>query len=119
MLSIHNKHKWAHRIIWEMHRGDVATGMEIDHKDGNPWNNRLDNLRTATRTQNAYNAPIQRNNTSGYKGVSRCKKGRMNWQVCMKVRGKMKAIGRYVTLEEAVAARQAAAEALHGEFVRH
>ena len=59
----------ASRIIWEMHYGSIPPQIQIDHKDLNPFNNRLSNLRLATSAQNMYNVPKTIKNTSGLKGV--------------------------------------------------
>jgi hypothetical protein len=60
-----------HRFIWELHNGTIPDGYVIDHIDNNPLNNQLSNLRLATRHQNSMNKSKQKNNTSGYIGVSK------------------------------------------------
>tara|TARA_R110000824_G_scaffold294645_1_gene483026 strand:- start:35 stop:487 length:453 start_codon:yes stop_codon:yes gene_type:complete len=45
-----------HRVIWEMFNGSVPEGCIIDHKDRNPSNNKIDNLRLGTPQQNSWNA---------------------------------------------------------------
>lgn len=42
----------AHRLVWEMFRGRIPDGLEINHKDLNKRNNRLDNLEIVTGSQN-------------------------------------------------------------------
>lgn len=64
------KHRKAHRIIWEMHHGPIPEGMVIDHIDGYPSNNRLNNLRLATQSQNLSNQNRKKNST-GLKGIFR------------------------------------------------
>lgn len=59
----------AHRIIWELHYGPIPDGMQIDHKDTNKLNNKLDNLRLATRANNQMNQVLRSDNTSGVKGI--------------------------------------------------
>lgn len=54
------KSDYAHRIIWKMHNGPIPAKMTIDHIDGDPDNNRLENLRLATQHQ-------QMMNRKGYK----------------------------------------------------
>ena len=62
-------HKYlAHRVIWAMHHGDPGS-MQIDHRDNNPNNNRLGNLRVASQSQNNWNQSMRCTNTSGVKGL--------------------------------------------------
>lgn len=46
----------VHRVIWEMHNGAVPEGMVVDHVNRNTLDNRIENLRLATRSQNSLNA---------------------------------------------------------------
>jgi hypothetical protein len=88
-----------------------------DHINGNGLDNRRENLRDATPSQNCYNAPIRRDSSSGFKGVSPCKQtGR--WQVRISANGRNRRIGRYRTAEEAARAYDEAARNLHGLFAR-
>ena len=41
-----------HRLVWTIFKGEIPEGMEIDHIDDNPRNNKLDNLRLVTREEN-------------------------------------------------------------------
>lgn len=60
----------VHRIVWHMHYGD--TPDELDHINNDPCDNRIFNLRPATRSQNRRNQKRKRkNSTSQYLGVSR------------------------------------------------
>ena len=78
----------------------VIEGMEIDHIDRNKLNNTKENLRFVTRSQNNLNRPIDPRNKVGYNGISICKTG------SYRVRISTKELGRYKTLEEAVAVRK-------------
>src|ERR1051326_8239763 len=89
----------------------------IDHRDGDRTNNRWDNLRRATSSQNNANRCRPRNNTSGYKGVFFCRKSR-KWRACVCKNGKTKHLGGFLTPQEAHNAYVVAARKLHGEFAR-
>ena len=65
---INRKPYRLHRIIFMMHHGYLP--KYIDHIDGNPANNRIENLRPATSSQNNLNRGKHKRNTSGYKGVT-------------------------------------------------
>ena len=106
----------AHRLIFLMHKGYLP--VEIDHIDGNKLNNRIDNLREATRAQNIFNRGLMKTNTSGVKGVSWSKE-RNKWEVQMYVDGKKHNIGRFENLEVAKAMAIAFRQQHHGEFANH
>ncbi|QJT70573.1 UNVERIFIED_ASMBLY: HNH endonuclease [Shigella phage 2019SD1] len=67
----------AHRIIWEMHNGKIPEGMEIDHIWHNRWDNRIENLRLASRLENSKNVSLLKRNKSGRVGVCWRKKEKM------------------------------------------
>lgn len=102
-------------IVWLYCKGEPVP-PEIDHEDRSQLNNRIDNLRPATRSQNNANQKIQYNNTSGFKGV---KFHQNRWVAECNHNGTYYYLGRYVTLEAAVKARQAKFEELFGEFASH
>lgn len=102
-----------HRLIWEM--AGRTLPRQLDHKDTNKLNNRLKNLRPATRSQNIHNRGPLSTNTSGYKGVdyqSRCK----NWRAQIMVRGKHKTIGYFKTARKAAKAYDKAAVRYYREY---
>lgn len=59
----------AHRLVWALHHGDPGN-MTVDHKDTDRANNRIENLRLATKAQQMYNQGAPAHNTSGVKGLS-------------------------------------------------
>lgn len=87
----------------------------IDHKDGDKLNNRINNLRQATASQNLGNKKRQSNNTSGFKGVH---PKRNKWCAQIKHMGKCQTLGVFVTREEAHQAYCEAAQRIFGEFAR-
>lgn len=88
----------------------------IDHKDLDGLNNRWANLREATKAQNSANTKAMRNNSSGFKGVSKNHNGR--WRATISISGKQRRLGYFDTPEEASAAYHAAAVERSGEFAR-
>jgi len=91
-------------------------GVEVDHIDGNPFNNVKSNLRLCTRQENAQNARKVRGK-SKYKGVSLHKQtGR--WQAQIQVNGKRKHLGLYSTELAAYNVYKKAAQIVFGEFVQ-
>lgn len=104
-----------HRLIFLLHFGYLPDF--IDHIDGNTRNNRIENLRPATLEENARNAKTPITNTSGRKGVYYHKSYGM-WQASIRVNGKLKHIGTFLTFEEACSARIAAEIQYHGEYCR-
>jgi len=87
----------------------------IDHKDGNRANNHIDNLRYCTQAENSRNRVRHKNNTSGFKGVSRV--GR-KYRACIHANRRRIHLGCFDTPEEAHAAYCNAAREVHGEFAR-
>ena len=64
------KRRYTHRVIWELFNGEIPENMEIDHIDGNPLNNKINNLRIVSRKTNSRNSRMNSRNTSGIAGVS-------------------------------------------------
>lgn len=105
-----------HRLIWLYVYGEFPSKF-IDHIDGNPSNNRLDNLREANNTENNWNKKMQSNNTSGYKGVD-WNKNMAKWRAKASVDGKSVHLGYYSTPEEAAIAYQNFTLHLHADFYK-
>ena len=105
-----------HRLIFMMHYGYLPT--LIDHKDNNPLNNKIENLRPATKSQNALNSKINSKNTSGVKNVY-WSKHHKKWHVRVIKHKKLKHIGYFENLELADLVAQEARNKYHGEFACH
>lgn len=95
----------AHRIIWAWHYGDVPTNMEIDHIDGNGLNNRIENLRLATRAENLRNVRRTTNNTTGATGVYWVKEKGL-YRAIGRIDGKQRHLGSSKDFEKAVRIRK-------------
>lgn len=105
----------AHRLAWKYMTGLEPSGYGIDHKNGERSDNRWENLREATQTENMSNRTVQKNNAAGLKGVHPYgKNGR--YRACATKHGKTYNLGCYGTIEEAKAAYDAGAKLIHGDF---
>lgn len=104
----------AHHLAWFFVHKKWNEG-QLDHIDLDGMNNRIDNLRPATNSQNLANRRRQKNNTSGIKGVS---KHRGKWAANISVNGKSVYLGVYESIEDATAAYRKAAKEIYGEFAR-
>lgn len=104
-----------HRLIWFLMNGEWPP-HQIDHVNGVRDDNRWSNLRLATKAQNQANTRRYRNNTSGFRGVSKSPNGR--WRASIKVNGKSRAIGVFDTKEAAAAAYLKTAAFFFGDYVR-
>jgi hypothetical protein len=89
-------------------------GMEVDHINRDPSDNRKENLRLATHRQNLYNSTYP--NQWGCKGVT-LDVARNKWRAQIRIDGRKVNLGRYETFEEAAEAYRKAATELHGEFL--
>lgn len=102
------------RVQIRMH--GYLTGFPLtDHVNGDSLDNRRANLRTASTSQNGANRPAQRNNTSGYKGVTRDSADNV-WRAQITVNRRHLSLGRFPTPEEAAQAYDRAALLHFGEF---
>ena len=126
------KRKSIHRVVM-----DAPKGMDVDHINGNGLDNRKENLRICTRSQNCMNQRLKSHSRSGYKGVQydpiqrykyTSKKTGITTVKEYKLSKPYRAyvgngkgghitLGYYATAEEAARVRDKKALELHGEFV--
>lgn len=93
----------------------LAKGEFPDHINGNGLDNRRENLRLATRSQNSINRGKQSNNKSGYKGVSWNKRDK-RWTAQITINKHIINLGGFDTPEQAYEAYKEAAKQYHGTF---
>ena len=105
-----------HQVVFKMFYGYIP--KTIDHIDGNVSNNRIENLRPATLSQNQYNSKTSTRNKSGVKGVH-WNVSRKKWHVQLSVNGKQTTFGLYNDLELASLVAQEARDKYHGVFANH
>lgn len=103
---------YAHRVAWLLARGPIPAGCDIDHINGDRSDNRIDNLRLATRGQNLCNGRA-RGKASRFKGVSyHAQRGR--WRAFVNARH----LGLFDNEEDAARAADRGALEQYGEFAR-
>jgi hypothetical protein len=112
-VQVEGKKHLVHRIIWFMHYGNCPEFL--DHIDGNPLNNRIENLRPATKAQNAMNRPVRSDSALGVKGV--CKK-KNKFSASIFINGKSLFLGMFYTIKDAGVAYKNAASKHFGEYAR-
>ncbi|WVS23985.1 hypothetical protein QkW1_62 [Ralstonia phage QkW1] len=106
---------YAHRLVWQYVHGSEPA-LDLDHINGVRSDNRISNLREVSRSQNQWNYPTPKTNTSGAKGVRATTSGR--WAAYIKQYGERIYLGTFVTIEQASAAYRDAEARLFGEFAR-
>ena len=131
-----NRHKWTYhsngyamrscgssgpkkRKYIFMHRDIInpAAGISVDHRNGNRIDNRRENLRVATQSQNNANQKISARNTSGFKGVS-FQKQHQKYRAQIVLNQKQKHLGYFQTAAQAASAYDTAALHYFGEFAK-
>lgn len=114
VTQIKGKRYKNHRIIYLMHTGKMPP--LIDHIDMNPSNNRIENLRPATVSQNGMNSTTRRHSRSQIKNV---RWHHNAWIAYITVDGKQKHLGSFKDAEIAELVAIEAREKWYGEFARH
>ena len=105
-----------HRLIYLMCHGFLPE--MLDHIDGNKLNNKIENLRSCSGSQNQFNKKIPKNNTTGFKGILFNKKENRYFGR-VRVSGKQYNTKRTKSLTEAVLLLRNLRENLHGEYFNH
>lgn len=116
-IRIDGRRYSAHRLVWLVVHGTWPHD-QIDHINGIRDDNRANNLREATRTENQRNSKIRVDNTIGYKGVTYHKASRKFRAQCQDHNGIRMHLGLFSTVLEAAKAYDAFARTTYGEFAR-
>lgn len=112
-IQVDGKTYPTHRIVYAMFTGELPE--IIDHIDQDTLNNRIENLRPASQSENLCNRGKNVTNTSGYKGVY-FEKSKNKWRAEIAKDGKKHRLGLFESAADAADAYQRAAKKLHGEF---
>lgn len=110
--TIENKIVRLHHFVI----GSPLNNLEVDHINGNKLDNRRENLRLVTKSQNQMNRGLSSNNTSGTKGVC-WDKNNKKWEVRITYNCITKHLGRFTSKSDAIAARRNAEIKYFGRFM--
>jgi hypothetical protein len=113
-LSLQGEFFYSHRIAWALFYKEEPPPF-IDHKNGDKGDNRIENLRAATHSENMRNTRLRSDNSTGVKGVTRYNG---LWRGSVTVGGRRYYLGQFPSKEEAASAVAAFRVKLHGEFAR-
>lgn len=107
--------KRKHLSLARLLVGVFDSNTKVDHINGNPLDNRKENLRKASQTQNCQNRrKTLRPCKSKYKGVVKRNNG--SWQASIKFNKQYQCLGTFIKEEDAAQAYNEAALKYHGEF---
>jgi len=115
-INLKYKLWYAHQLAWAYVYGYLPA-CDIDHINGDKSDNRISNLRLATRSQNMQNTGLRSSNTSGFKGAYFFKRTG-TWKSEIKIEGKRIHLGYFNSAEDAALAYQQKAQELFGKFYK-
>lgn len=113
-VVVDGKQYYRHHIVWMMHNGPIPEGMQIDHENRNAFDDKIENLRLTTPSQNSINRELSNKGEVEYRGVSKHHSG--GFQARIKLEGKVKYLGKFDCKHRAAEAYNKAAIELHGEY---
>lgn len=114
-IGLNLKRYKLHRLAWLYVYGNLP--KVIDHIDGNPANNKINNLRSCNMQQNSCNQKLRKDNTTGVKGLRLAKHGK--WRAFITYNKIKKHLGYFDDFFEACCVMYAARNKYHGNFTRH
>lgn len=104
-VSVNGRMLYAHRIIYAIVYGEMP--MDVDHINRNRIDNRIENLRDVSKSENQHNSKKRKNNTSGFPGVSWDTRDQ-KWQAYIMVDRRKIHLGYFEDFDDAVQARKIA-----------
>lgn len=113
IIYLSGRRMYVHRVVFLMFHGFLP--KQIDHENTMKADNRIENLRASTPSQNQYNHKKRKDNKSGHKGV--CWHHQTNkWRAYININKTQRSLGLFELKEDAaLAVKQERAKA-HGEF---
>lgn len=112
-----------------MHNGPIPEGMQIDHINGNKLDNRIENLRLATQSQQKYNVGVRKSNKQQLKNIFYMhfidkKNGKLYEYWTVRIQSEHKILSKNFPytdegLQQAIEWRDAKLIELHGEYANH
>jgi hypothetical protein len=116
MISVNCKRLLTHRLIYMWHYGFMPEFL--DHADGNNKNNKIENLRIATKSENNQNKKASKRNKTGFKNVS-WHKLKKKWIVQVSLNKRQIYCNYFADIELADLVAQEVRNKYHKEFARH
>lgn len=117
-VKIGGKQLAVHRVVYAKHHGVQLDSLrEIDHINCVKTDNRVENLRECSRSENMMNT-VQRGSSSGHKGIYFRPSRNLPYQVQVKLNGVIHRAPDCATLEEAIEAMSKLRSELHGQYAR-
>ena len=104
-ITIKGKRMIHARVVWMYHNGAIPKNRTVDHINRVATDDRIENLRLATKREQQLNTRRTLPQQSGVLGITWDKR-RSKWCVWTTVDGKRKQIGRYAELEEAISIKK-------------
>ena len=116
-MRVDGKMYFEHRIIWQMFKNNDCDFV-IDHINNKRDDNRIENLRLSSCSENNQNTKLRKDNTSGVKGVTWNERDR-RWTASISINGKRKSLGNFKDISLAKEFIQLARDMIHGNFANH
>lgn len=112
-VTVQGKLYMLHRVAWYLHTDTDPEDLQVDHKDRDKLNNKFNNLRLATQSQNNCNRVISKNSSTKSKGIDF---HRGKYRARIRVNNTRTTVGYFSTLEKAKEALAKARKTLHKEY---
>lgn len=113
-VKVETKRYYLHRLIWIYHNGEIPKNMQIDHIDGNPSNNKIENLQVLNNRNNTLKGNRKKKGKVPFIGVVLTKEN--NYQASIRNNGRRECLGTFSTPEDAAKAYDKRAFEINGSY---